>query len=159
MQQMAKRYPEMDCDVMLPFVHFLRTSSEMVQVVERDLARHGMAMGRMSVMMSLNVDPDKGTTPGEIAERCGVTAATITRLVDGLVAEGYVDRSADPNDRRSQRILLTDKGKRQLEGLLPEHFRLIRSLFSTFTAKEREQMTRLMDKLFVQLNTINTSES
>ncbi|MFI8822861.1 MarR family winged helix-turn-helix transcriptional regulator [Streptomyces sp. NPDC053431] len=39
-------------------------------------------------------------TPGELGERTGLTTGPTTRLVDRLEKAGYVQRAADPHDRR-----------------------------------------------------------
>jgi DNA-binding MarR family transcriptional regulator len=155
MEAMRQRYPDMETGAMVPYLHFLRCSAELVSYVERQLGSHGMAMGRMTVMMTLNMDPEQSRTPGDIAERCGVTAATITRLVDGLVADGFVERSADLRDRRSYQLKLTEAGRAQLEGLLPQHLRNISDIFSGFNASERKEFARLMEKLYEQLKRKN----
>lgn len=47
-----------------------------------------------------------------VAEEAGIAAPTATRLLDGLVERGYVERSADPDDRRSVLVSLTPAGAR-----------------------------------------------
>ncbi|WP_102193445.1 MarR family winged helix-turn-helix transcriptional regulator [Microbacterium aurantiacum] len=45
-------------------------------------------------------------TPGELAERTGLTAGgAITTVIDRLERQGYVSRDRDPNDRR--RVIVT----------------------------------------------------
>ena len=46
----------------------------------------------------------------ELGAQLGVTPRNITKLVDGLEAEGLVARKAHPSDRRATLVLLTDKG-------------------------------------------------
>ncbi|MCA1671068.1 MAG: MarR family transcriptional regulator [Actinobacteria bacterium] len=54
-------------------------------------------------------------TPTAIAERLGVTTASVTGLLDRLAASGYVVRSANPRDRRSVLVSLTDDGHRAIQ--------------------------------------------
>lgn len=54
-------------------------------------------------------------TPTAIAEQLGVTTASVTGLLDRLVASGYVARSPNPRDRRSVLVSLTDDGHRALQ--------------------------------------------
>jgi DNA-binding MarR family transcriptional regulator len=42
----------------------------------------------------------------------GVTKQAFSQLVDTLVLRGYVDRAADPEDRRRLRLALTERGSR-----------------------------------------------
>lgn len=53
-------------------------------------------------------------TPTAIAERLGVTTASVTGLLDRLAASGYVARKPNPRDRRSILVALTEHGRRAL---------------------------------------------
>lgn len=46
-----------------------------------------------------------------IADSTSRDKPSVTRLIDNLVKEGYVERRNDPNDRRLNLIYLTKKGK------------------------------------------------
>lgn len=54
-------------------------------------------------------------TPTAIAERLGVTTASVTGLLDRLAASGYVVRSPNPRDRRSILVGLTEHGRRTID--------------------------------------------
>jgi DNA-binding MarR family transcriptional regulator len=51
---------------------------------------------------------------GDLAAAEGVEPPTMTRLVDGLEAEGLVARGPDPTDRRAVLVHATAKGRRAL---------------------------------------------
>jgi DNA-binding MarR family transcriptional regulator len=51
----------------------------------------------------------------ELAASAGLTPASTTRMVDGLVREGLVYRVRDTTDRRLVRVLITDEGRRRFE--------------------------------------------
>lgn len=46
----------------------------------------------------------------DLASSAGMTAQSMSELVDDLERRGYVERRPDPTDRRAKRIHLTDKG-------------------------------------------------
>jgi DNA-binding MarR family transcriptional regulator len=50
-----------------------------------------------------------------LAERLAVAKPTLTATADGLVAAGFLQRAAEPGDRRVVRLCLTDTGRRALE--------------------------------------------
>jgi len=52
---------------------------------------------------------------GALAATEGVTAPTMSRLVDGLEGEGYVTREPDPSDARGVLVRATAKGARVLQ--------------------------------------------
>jgi DNA-binding MarR family transcriptional regulator len=52
---------------------------------------------------------------GELAEAEQVEPPTMTRLVDGMERDGYVERRPDPDDRRAVIVRATPKGVRALK--------------------------------------------
>ncbi|MFR9807168.1 MarR family winged helix-turn-helix transcriptional regulator [Pseudonocardia sp. RS010] len=49
--------------------------------------------------------------PSAIARRLGIASASVTSLLDRLTAAGYVERQANPVDRRSVLVVLTPAGR------------------------------------------------
>jgi DNA-binding MarR family transcriptional regulator len=79
----------------------------------RRLAREDRATGESPARLSaLSVLVFSGPRPiGQLARDERVSAPTMTRLVAGLEADGLVTRTADPDDRRTQRIAATARGR------------------------------------------------
>jgi DNA-binding MarR family transcriptional regulator len=79
----------------------------------RRLAREDRATGESPARLSaLSVLVFSGPRPiGQLARDERVSAPTMTRLVAGLQADGLVSRTADPDDRRTQRIAATARGR------------------------------------------------
>lgn len=46
-----------------------------------------------------------------LAAELGVSKQAVSKLVEGLVVRGFVERRPDPADRRRSRLLLTDRGR------------------------------------------------
>lgn len=86
-------------------------------------------------------------TMGDLSRILGVPFSTATRTVDWLVDNSYVQRLADPEDRRVVRVELTTAGKelyRAMNDLLlesAEHF------LHDFSPEERKEFGRLLGKL------------
>lgn len=57
------------------------------------------------------IGPD-GTRLTELAEQAQVTKQTAGFLVDQLEKAGWVERVADPDDKRARLVRITDKGQR-----------------------------------------------
>ncbi|NDV62869.1 MarR family transcriptional regulator [Puniceicoccales bacterium CK1056] len=152
LEEMAERYPEMNPDAAEVYLHFLRLGADVGNRISDYLAGHKLSTGRMSVMMMLNSCPNESKTPGELAERCGVTAATISRLVDGLIKDGHVQRVPDPENRRVSPIRMTDAGRKHLEQLLPGYFKDVARMFGPLSANERNNFLKLLNKLQSNLN-------
>lgn len=118
--------------------------------IDRDcaarLAAHGLSEGRFVLLFLLDAT-NEGLAPNRLAERAGITRATVTGLLDGLEREALIERLADAHDRRALRIVLTDKGKRLARQLFAEHSQWIASLFSPLRDAERQQLRMLLGKI------------
>lgn len=73
---------------------------------------------------------ESGRTMGELVERLQIPAASLTRLVDGLVDQSLVFRHAGPVDRRRIEVFLSGSGAamqvrlEELARLHERHYRL-----------------------------------
>jgi DNA-binding MarR family transcriptional regulator len=65
----------------------------------------------------------------ELAERRLVTPSGISRVVDKLVARGWVRRETDPQDRRGFRAVLTAEGVRKLREAQVTHHGVVRERY------------------------------
>lgn len=86
-------------------------------------------------------------TMGELSRILGVPFSSTTRTVDWLVNNGYVQRLADPDDRRVVRVELTGAGKelsRAMNDLFLDGAEL---LLHNFSLDERKELGRLLGKL------------
>jgi DNA-binding MarR family transcriptional regulator len=96
-------------------------------------------------------------TMGDLSRVLGVPFSTATRTVDWLVDNGYVQRLADPEDRRVVRVDLTDAGKelyRTMNDLLLESAELF---LLNFSPDERKEFGRLLGKLVDNLEQYDRS--
>jgi DNA-binding MarR family transcriptional regulator len=86
-------------------------------------------------------------TMGDLSRILGVPFSTATRTVDWLVNNGYVQRLADPEDRRVVRVELTEAGKelyRAMNDLLLES---AAQFLHNFSSEECKEFGRLLGKL------------
>ena len=56
----------------------------------------------------------QGTRQSVLAERSGLTKQAVQQFIDELVADGIVERSADPSDGRGRMINFTARGRKVL---------------------------------------------
>jgi len=72
----------------------------------------GLTLTQWSALGS--IEANEPIRIGDLAEREGVSAATATRVVALLEEQGFVGRGADPTDRRSWRVSLTEEGRQKI---------------------------------------------
>src|SRR5918911_2432551 len=78
--------------------------------VRREDPATGLSAARLSALSVLVYGGAR--TLGELAAAEQVRPATMTRIVQSLVRDGYVRRASDPADGRVVRLRATAKGKR-----------------------------------------------
>ena len=84
---------------------------------------------------------------GELAEVMGIEAATLVRLLDRLEADGWILRQMDPEDRRSNHVLMTDRARslgREVEQVADE---LRRDLLAGIPSEEVAVTLRVLRQL------------
>jgi len=147
LKALAGRYPDLDPSAIEACVALLRVGAEMFAAFGQHFARHGTSQGRFIILMLLNLNPDTGVSPSELAEMSRVTRATITGLLDGLESDGLVQRVPLAADRRSYSIRLTSRGRGFMDKMLPDHFRRMAGLMAGLSEEERQTLIELLFKV------------
>ena len=80
------------------------------------LLQTNLTFQQFKILTSLVVA--EGATTSELARTFEVSMATMSKLVDRLVAQGLVNRTEDPTDRRVRRVLASDLGRTVVAELL-----------------------------------------
>ncbi len=130
----------------------LALSAAIDQDCARRLATHDLSEGRFVLLFLLNraerANPGQGLQPHVLADRAGVTRATITGLLDGLERDALVRRIPSKTDRRSITIALTKKGATLAESLFADHANWMAGLLNGLSARERETLSQLLSKIW-----------
>jgi DNA-binding MarR family transcriptional regulator len=88
---------------------------------------------------------------GDLSRILGVPFSTVTRTVDWLVNNSYVQRLPDPEDRRVVRVELTAAGKELCEAMNDLLLESAEQLLQDFSLEERKEFGRLLGKLVDKL--------
>ncbi|GHG98573.1 MarR family winged helix-turn-helix transcriptional regulator [Pseudodonghicola xiamenensis] len=92
----------------------LRRILRATELYERDLAQAaGLTSAQLRVLQL--VGTSGSSTPKALSSTMGVTQATITALVDKLVARGMVKRVPSIADRRQTNVVITEEGRSRLQ--------------------------------------------
>ncbi len=99
--------------------NFLFTLAELQRVLrvyaDKEAARFGITRAQWAVLAK--VERNEGMSQAELAEQMEMQPITLTRLVDKLCENNWIERRGDANDRRINRLYLLKAG-RQLLGKL-----------------------------------------
>lgn len=140
LERFVLRYPDADIAAISDFVNLLRATSDISTALDKLLAKHDLLQGRWWVLVLLMRQDDLTSSPTDLAEKAGVTKATMTGFIDGLVREGLVTRVMDDVDRRKLLIKLTDAGQQKLDMVMPDYYKKVSALMSYLNAEQRESL-------------------
>jgi DNA-binding MarR family transcriptional regulator len=90
---------------------------------------------------------DGAESPGELARLWQVTPAVLTGIVDRLERRGLVRREVDPNDRRRQRLALTEEGSAASEDVEQALVNELAGQLATASEEELAALGRSIDLL------------
>jgi DNA-binding MarR family transcriptional regulator len=76
---------------------------------EFDRRASGIKLTRSQWSVLAHLLRTDGIQQKALAEQMDITAITLTGLLDRMERDGWVERRADPDDRRAKRIYLTEK--------------------------------------------------
>ena len=104
---------------------FVETHATIVRRLDEDLrAQSGLTLSSFEVLYELVRAPGNRLRMAELADRLLFTRSGVTRLVDRLVRDGYVERNECVHDGRGVYAILTEKGFETFEsGRCPAHRR------------------------------------
>ncbi|MGH2858819.1 MAG: MarR family winged helix-turn-helix transcriptional regulator [Solirubrobacteraceae bacterium] len=128
---------------------YLQSHASILRVLDSDLvADHGITTRDYEVLLYLSQADDRRLPMSALSERTMLTRSGITRLVDGLVEAGMVERVACPDDARVSYAQLTEVGYTKLRESGCSHVLSIRRLFlERFSPAEIEQLASLLSRL------------
>jgi DNA-binding MarR family transcriptional regulator len=128
---------------------YLQSHATIVRALDSELAaEHGLTTRDYEVLLYLAQAQDGHLPMSALAERTMLTRSGITRLVDGLVAAGLIERVACPVDARVSYAQLTDAGHAKLRQAGCSHVSSIKRLFlEHFSPDELGRLAELLSRL------------
>jgi MarR family transcriptional regulator, transcriptional regulator for hemolysin len=122
-----------------------RTARAVTQAFERAMAEAGGSVATWQVL--LLVRSQTWDTQSALADRLGITGATLTHHLNALERRGLVRRWREENNRRVQRVELTDEGIELFDRLREVARRHDNRLRSQLTDDETELLGKLLERL------------
>lgn len=147
LKKFTDRYAEADAVSVIQFLNILRIGSDLSDALDNFLSKRGLLQGWWWVLILLMREETLTSTPSDLATKAGVSRATMTGLIDGLVRENLVDRLMDEIDRRKYSIKLTASGQSKLDELMPDYYQRVKLLMSTIPVNQREILLSQLIKL------------
>jgi DNA-binding MarR family transcriptional regulator len=141
----AKRTPAGDALTSL-MLDLFRLNSLLLTAGDRLVARLGLTSARWQILGAI-VTADRPQPVAWLARDLGANRQNVQRIINDLHKEGLVAFEANPNHRRAQLVVLTDKGSRTFDAAMGLQAPWINSLSDGLLVKDLETVHRVMTAL------------
>ena len=112
---------------------------------DRRVRRLGITRGQWLVLTRPHRRP--GASHSELAEMMEVEKATAGRMIDRLVANGWVEQRAQPGDRRVKRVYLTPEAERVHKRIWRVAEDTVETALADLSARESKQLFALLQRV------------
>jgi DNA-binding MarR family transcriptional regulator len=131
------------------WVCFLRAHASLTRELSGRLeAAHGLTLNDYDVFVQLAYAPDHQLRRVDLARTVLLSPSGITRLLDGLEREGWVEKKHCASDARVTYAVLTDAGLAKFKAARTTHLADIEVVFgSRFTPEELAAVSSLLGRL------------
>jgi len=106
---------------------YIETTADLLSALEADLNETGLTLGDYQVLVFLSEADDRAMRMCDLAANLQLSPSGLTRRLDGLVRNGYVDRLPSSVDRRVMLAVITEAGAAKLAGAYPVHLASVRT--------------------------------
>lgn len=120
--------------------------------IENYLKQFSLSTSRFNMMMVIKHQAkEEGISQVEIGKKLVVTASNMTKQLDKLIAEDFVERNAQVGDRRVNLIKITQKGSDLLDKVWPGYYETIQSIANKISVQDRENLSKILASWFSEL--------
>ena len=107
----------------------LRTHAAVVPKLAQALTEVDLPLSWYDVLLVLNAAPERRLRMSDLGAQAVLSREQISRVVTELVRAGYVERQANPDDKRSSYAVLTTAGRDRLRKAAPSYLGAVEEHF------------------------------
>jgi DNA-binding MarR family transcriptional regulator len=143
-------------------LNFLFTLGEVQRMMrayaDREAARYGITRAQWAVLAK--VERNEGMKQSELAEQMEMQPITLTRLIDKLCDNGWIERRGDDTDRRVNRLYLRKAARPLLAKLAGLRSELTATALDGISPADAHRMLSQLEMIKENVrNAIQTAES
>lgn len=120
------------------------------------LLDHGFYAGQDQIMLAL--DQTDGQTPGQLAIKLGVRPPTVTKTINRLQTQGFLEKRASESDARQAHVFLTDTGRDAIRSIEKSVRKTEKQALKGLDKKEQKALTKLLARVESNLTGIAVAD-
>ena len=131
-------------------MQLLRAREAAMEQFRPMLREHGLTEQQWRVLRVLAAD--EHLDAGELAKRCFLLGPSLSRILQALVSDNLIKRTADPKDQRRSILCLTSAGRRRCKKVGPDAEALYQSIEEQFGKQKLAKLYQLLSELTETIN-------
>lgn len=129
------------------FIDLAKAKTVISRRFDNRLSFNGLGFSDFMILWHLSQAPGEKLRRVDLAEKVGITASGITRMLLPMEKIGLVQREVSEQDARVSYVLLAPGGKRLLTESLESVEVLSQDILSTAKAKKIEELSKILTEL------------
>lgn len=160
LDQWARERPDLDVSPMGVIGRISRIERLLDPRLVAVFRMFGLERWSFDVLASLRRSgPPYELSPTQLFSSLMLTSGAITYRIDELLKKGFVERTPDPEDRRGQRVRLTNLGLKKIEEAVAAHMQNESGIVGCLSPKDRDLLASLLRQLLVGLEPTHAARS
>ena len=148
LESWASKLPPIDLDIEGAVQRIQWITKLIHRQMEETLAEYELTHGEWGILRQLAMeDPPYRSSPGQLAQRDGLSSGAMTNRLDQLEKAGLVKRLPDLEDRRALHVELTDKGHKLWADSISAQANKEARLAASLDERELAQLNKLLRKV------------
>ena len=129
------------------FLNLTTVQALITKRFDSKLSSHGVSLNEFLILFHLGEAPDEKMRRVDLAEKIGLTASGITRMLTPLEKLGMVKREANSRDARVSYVKLANAGKRVLTEANATAEGLADQILSAVKTKKLDEISKMLLEL------------
>lgn len=147
LKEHAKKIPEINPSSVIAMLIVKQVASDIQHEIFDILQeKYQLSEGKLHVMIILHQQKDL-ITLSSLAQKAGVTKATISIMLKRMQRDGLVNLISSNEDGRVKKVGLTENGQIMMKEILPTHYLRISKLMGKLELKEQKELIKLLQKI------------
>ncbi|KQS28175.1 MarR family winged helix-turn-helix transcriptional regulator [Dyadobacter sp. Leaf189] len=129
------------------FLNLTTVQSLIFKKFDSKLSSHGLSLNEFMILYHLGEAPDEKLRRTDLAEKIGLTASGITRMLSPLEKLGMVRREANSRDARVSYVKLANAGKKVLTESAVSAEAMSEQILASVKTKKLEELSKMLFEL------------
>lgn len=147
LEHYAEKMPEINPSSIIAMLTVKQAANEIQhEILDILQKKYQLSEGKLRVMIILHQQKNS-ISPSSLAQKTGVTKATISIMLKRMQRDGLVELISSSEDGRAKKIRLSPKGRAMMDKILPDHYLRVSRLMGKLNSEEQQQLIYLLQKI------------